>query len=190
MARKKEIGRDRILDAAEAVILETEGRHFTLDAVAARAGISKGGLIYSFPTKDALITAALEREMARFQAAVDKRVAVSTLPFPYGRLFGHIEEILAEDGLSTEKLAFMMTVLVHAPELMAGTARQLYRALFDLFDPATLPGRDARQAVLAAEGLFLMRGLGVAAISAEEWTSVLLHARDTVLRAARAAESS
>jgi len=34
LARKKEIDRDRILDAAEAVILESGGRNFTLDAVA------------------------------------------------------------------------------------------------------------------------------------------------------------
>jgi AcrR family transcriptional regulator len=52
LTRKKEIDRDRILDAAEAVILESGGRNFTLDAVAGRAGISKGGLVYSFATKD------------------------------------------------------------------------------------------------------------------------------------------
>src|ERR1700692_1829110 len=52
LTRKKEIDRDRILDAAERVILESGGRNFTLDAVAERAGISKGGLVYSFPTKD------------------------------------------------------------------------------------------------------------------------------------------
>jgi AcrR family transcriptional regulator len=49
LTRKKEIDRDRILDAAERVILESGGRNFTLDAVAERAGISKGGLVYSFP---------------------------------------------------------------------------------------------------------------------------------------------
>ena len=42
MARKKEIDRDKVLDAAEAVILESGGRNFTLDAVAAPC--SGGGL--------------------------------------------------------------------------------------------------------------------------------------------------
>ena len=74
MARKKEIDRDRILDAAEAVILESGGRNFTLDAVAERAGISKGGLVYSFATKDELVRATLERELARFQDAVRRRL--------------------------------------------------------------------------------------------------------------------
>src|SRR6202453_2727607 len=74
LTRKKEIDRDRILDAAERVILESGGRNFTLDAVAARAGISKGGLVYSFATKDGLVRAALEREVTRFQAAVRQRL--------------------------------------------------------------------------------------------------------------------
>src|ERR1700693_1025625 len=74
LTRKKEIGRDRILDAAEHVILESGGRNFTLDAVAERAGISKGGLVYSFATKDGLVRAALEREVTRFREAVRRRL--------------------------------------------------------------------------------------------------------------------
>ena len=89
MTRKKEIDRDRILDAAEAVILESGGRSFTLDAVAARAGISKGGLVYSFATKDDLVYAALEREMARFQEAVRRRAG--------GGPTGAVELVLAHN---------------------------------------------------------------------------------------------
>src|SRR5579863_5450534 len=74
LTRRKEIDRDQILDAAEHVILESGGRNFTLDAVAERAGISKGGLVYSFATKDELFRAALEREVSRFQDAVRQRL--------------------------------------------------------------------------------------------------------------------
>jgi AcrR family transcriptional regulator len=46
--------RERILDAyADLLIFEGE-RHATLEAVAARAGVSKGGLLYHFPSKDQL----------------------------------------------------------------------------------------------------------------------------------------
>ena len=61
-------------DAAESVILDSGGRTFTLDAVAARAGISKGGLVYSFATKDGLVRAALEDGKWRFQEAVRQRL--------------------------------------------------------------------------------------------------------------------
>lgn len=183
MARRKEIDRDRILDAAEEVILASGGRQFTLDAVAERAGISKGGLVYTFATKDSLIAAALEREMARFQAAVDGRVG-GVDASPERRLLAHVEEALAEDDAFTRTAAFLVTALVHAPE-MIGPARHFYNALSALFDPDTEQGRDIRQAVLALEGLFLLRGLGLVDVAAEEWTSVLAHARDTILKRRR-----
>jgi AcrR family transcriptional regulator len=53
--------REIILDAAEAVVLESGARHLTLDAVAARAGVSKGGLLYHFPAKEALLKAMVKR---------------------------------------------------------------------------------------------------------------------------------
>lgn len=53
--------RDRILDAY-AVLLAEEGERFaTIDAVAARAGVSKGGVLYHFPSKDHLAAAICER---------------------------------------------------------------------------------------------------------------------------------
>jgi AcrR family transcriptional regulator len=113
LSRKKEIDRDRILDAAEAVILESGGRNFTLDAVAAHAGISKGGLVYSFATKDDLVHAALEREMARFREAVRRRVGGGPTA-PVELVLAHIEEALDEDDASTQKAAFLVTALVHA----------------------------------------------------------------------------
>src|SRR5471032_1857150 len=87
LTRKKEIDRDRILDAAEAVIRESGGRSFTLDAVAERAGISKGGLVYSFATKDKLVYAALEREVTHFQEAVGRRLGTGPT--------GPVERVLA-----------------------------------------------------------------------------------------------
>ncbi|HBF34148.1 TPA: hypothetical protein DDW35_06255, partial [Candidatus Sumerlaeota bacterium] len=53
--------KEAILDAAESVVLEHGASHMTLDAVAERAGVSKGGLMYNFPTKEALLTAMITR---------------------------------------------------------------------------------------------------------------------------------
>ena len=57
-------GRDRLLDAAEAIIRDRGARELTIDAVAAAAGVTKGGLIYHFKTKDELLGALLERLMS------------------------------------------------------------------------------------------------------------------------------
>jgi AcrR family transcriptional regulator len=187
LGRKKEIDRDRILDAAEAVILESGGRSFTLDAVAARAGISKGGLVYSFATKDDLVHAALEREMARFREAVRRRAGCrrrmdrrAPICSATRLVLAHIEEALDEDDASTQKAAFLVTALVHAPDMLE-PVRSYYR---ELLDPLRSEGgemHEVRHALLAVEGIFLLRGLGFVEVSADEQKSVLLHARDIVV---------
>jgi AcrR family transcriptional regulator len=178
LTRKKEIDRDRILDAAEAVILESGGQSFTLDAVAERAGISKGGLVYSFATKDQLVYAALEREMARFQEAVGRRLGSGPIG-PVELVLAHIEEALEEDDASTQMAAFLITALVHAPDMME-PVRRYYRALLDPLRSECGGVREVRHALLAVEGIFLLRGLGFVEVSADELKSVLLYARDIV----------
>ncbi|MGN6778649.1 TetR/AcrR family transcriptional regulator [Rhizobium sp.] len=181
MARKKEIERDRILDAAEAVILDSNGRNLTLDAVAERAGISKGGLVYSFATKDELIYAALEREVTRFQRAVRQRAGDGATG-PVELVLAHIEEALNEDDASTRMAAFLVTALVHAPGMLE-PVRRLYRTLLDPLRSKSGDFAEVRQALLAVEGIFLLRGLGFVEVSSDEFKSVLIHARNVVLAA-------
>jgi AcrR family transcriptional regulator len=52
--KNPEVFREKILNAA-ATVLEERGAQFTLEHVAASAGVSKGGLLHHFPTKDALL---------------------------------------------------------------------------------------------------------------------------------------
>lgn len=58
---RKPVARDAVLDAFEALLIEVGERAATLEAVAKRAGVSKGGLLYHFPSKEALISSLLER---------------------------------------------------------------------------------------------------------------------------------
>jgi len=53
--------RDRILDTFEAILTAEGERGATLDAVAAKAGVSKGGLLYHFRNRDALVDGLLDR---------------------------------------------------------------------------------------------------------------------------------
>jgi AcrR family transcriptional regulator len=59
--------RDRLLDAFEHLLIEGGERSATLDAVAASAAVSKGGLLYHFGSKEALIEGQLAR-LAEFAA--------------------------------------------------------------------------------------------------------------------------
>ncbi|MBS1672357.1 MAG: TetR/AcrR family transcriptional regulator [Actinobacteria bacterium] len=53
--------RERVLDAFEKLLLSDGERAATLDAVARAAGVSKGGLLYHFASKDELAGAMIER---------------------------------------------------------------------------------------------------------------------------------
>ncbi|MCV0393734.1 MAG: TetR/AcrR family transcriptional regulator [Rhizobiaceae bacterium] len=60
--------RKKILKAAAEVAKEAGAGHMSLEAVAARAGLSKGGLLYNFPTKTALLKALVEHHLEEFGA--------------------------------------------------------------------------------------------------------------------------
>ncbi|GAA2412110.1 TetR/AcrR family transcriptional regulator [Nonomuraea africana] len=62
--------RERLLDAAAEVLLADGAESLTLEAVAQRAGVSKGGLFYHFPTKQAMVAAMVERLTSAFDAAL------------------------------------------------------------------------------------------------------------------------
>lgn len=75
--------KDRILDAAEQVVLSQGVARLTLDAVAQRASISKGGLLYNFPAKEDLIRGMIARLSERFNTEVAQRAEAD--PNPAGR---------------------------------------------------------------------------------------------------------
>ncbi|MFC7330169.1 TetR/AcrR family transcriptional regulator [Marinactinospora rubrisoli] len=53
--------RDRILDALQEILIHDGSSAVTLEAVAAAAGVSKGGLLYHFPSKADMLTGLVRR---------------------------------------------------------------------------------------------------------------------------------
>jgi AcrR family transcriptional regulator len=64
--------RQRILAAAEDLSCESGPARVSLEAVAARAGVSKGGLLYHFPSKHDLLRALVEDHVDAIRRAVDR----------------------------------------------------------------------------------------------------------------------
>jgi AcrR family transcriptional regulator len=71
--------RERVLDAAESVVIKRGVNDMTLEAVAAQARVSKGGLLYHFPSKDAIVQGMVSRIASivqeRFGAELAKEAA-------------------------------------------------------------------------------------------------------------------
>ena len=63
--------RDALLDAAEAVVARQGVANLTFDAVAAEAGMSKGGLLHHFRSKDRLIEALVTRAARKLARVLD-----------------------------------------------------------------------------------------------------------------------
>ena len=66
-----------ILESAAKVVLEQGVGALTLDAVALEAGVSKGGLLYHFPSKNKLIGGMIERLIAEFDSMLAEELSKS-----------------------------------------------------------------------------------------------------------------
>lgn len=78
--------RQRLLDAAEHVLLDEGAESLTLDAVAASAGVSKGGLLYHFGTKEALVVGVVSRAVETVDAELH-RASASAAPGDFARAY-------------------------------------------------------------------------------------------------------
>lgn len=76
--------RDTILNAAERLIAREGVPHLTIGRVAEEAQVSRGGLFYHFPSKEALIQGMLQRMLEGWQAALEAMMAQDAEP--HGRL--------------------------------------------------------------------------------------------------------
>lgn len=86
MARRKaEDTRRDLIDAANHIVRTQGAARLTLDAVAQHAGVSKGGLIYHFPSKEALISAQVRALMAAFEQRIVEAEAQDDDPDSRGR---------------------------------------------------------------------------------------------------------
>ena len=72
--------RERIIEATTQVAADEGPAYLTLEHIAEVAGVSKGGLLYHFATKDDLFRAVIEEEIDKFERAVDRLVAAG-MPF-------------------------------------------------------------------------------------------------------------
>lgn len=77
----------RIICAAEEVVLRDGVARLTLEAAAAEAGLSKGGVLYHFPTRDALVSAMVEEIIEEFDRDIDRHLEGDDGPGAFVRAY-------------------------------------------------------------------------------------------------------
>lgn len=161
-----ENSKELILDAAEAIVLESGARHMTLDAVSARAGVSKGGLLYHFPTKKGLLKAMLER----FSRQIDEtwRKKVKELKKGPGREIKAFILSIADRDPRKERIgSALLAAVAHDPELLQ-PARDIFRRRFTEFVQSGLNFKRAAVTIFAVHGLVFSELLSLSHLSIKE----------------------
>lgn len=156
MGRKPTITRRQLLDLAEEIVRNEGAKALTIDALARAAGISKGGVQYSFASKDDLVRALIERWTSQFDAMLETDDTSSA-----GELVrGYIRAMRASQQAMNAKMAGLMITYLQDPRNMQET-REWYRRVFERIGAASAESQAARVAFLAVEGLFLLRIAGI-----------------------------
>jgi AcrR family transcriptional regulator len=154
---------DHLLDAAEGVVLRQGINSLTLDAVAAEAGVSKGGLLYHYASKEKLIAAMVERIVRKwqddFQAAIE---AVEPGPgrIPRACLRMCFEESCGWDDCIRRASVVLLTALWANPTLVQPLRDAHLRIAEMVRGDGLLPGY-AESVLTAVDGLWFSRIFGL-----------------------------
>jgi AcrR family transcriptional regulator len=157
---------DTIVDAAEAVVMEEGAAHMTLDAVADRAGISKGGLLHHFPTKIALLKAMISR-LIKSREDFRKKIW-NELPDSQTRILkARVLSSLLRDDKSQRVGSSLLAALAYNPKL-AEPVREAIKCGYDEIVSAGIKFEKASVLALASDGLLLQEILSVSPFTEEQ----------------------
>jgi AcrR family transcriptional regulator len=162
---------DAIVDAAEAVVAEAGAAHMTLDAVAARAGLSKGGLLHHFPTKEALLEAMVRRLIEAREES--RKKAWNELPDnPARELKAYIMSGLLRDRKVDRVGAPILAALSHNPKL-AEPVREAIKKVYAELALSKVKFERAVVLALAADGLVFQEVVSLSPFTEEQRTKVI-----------------
>ena len=163
--------RERIFDAAERLVSEVGAGRLTLDAVAQAAGISKGGLLYHFPSKEALVSGLAQRYVRHLRSCIDD--ARETLPAePAAQLKACVLGMLGDDPRCKTLGAALLATAANDLTLLEVIRQHVAEQSQEL---AENPSAFARAAVvaLAVDGLKMRESLRIADFSEQQRAAIV-----------------
>jgi AcrR family transcriptional regulator len=152
--------RNTILSAAANIVLKQGASRMTLEAVAKEAGVSKGGLLYHFPSKEALIQGMIEQMDQEFKARIFNEYEKDDFGTNQGRW---LRALIKATFTSThlELSAGLIAAVLHNPELLEPN-RQSYETRQSLIEQDGIDPVLANIIRLAVDGLWFSELLAFA----------------------------
>ena len=157
--------RTRILDAAERIVHARGVSGLTLEAAAREAGVSKGGLLYHFASKEALVTGMLERLAAfvgvQFEANVARqpegpgRVARAYIAWAFG------ESDCSPGAEQHDRTAAVFLAAFHHDPALLDPMRAVMAQMKAALLADGIPPGAAMTILTATDGLFMSHLFGL-----------------------------
>jgi len=163
--------RCRVLDAAERIVKDRGAANLTYEELVQESGVSRGGITYHFATKDDLLRALIERDLAQGRDE-EARQRSEFSDQPGAELIAQMRIWSTPDSHRRRFVAGMLSAVAHDPSLL-DPIRRHHAAECAL---RTWDDREILRSILrlAAEGLFWSEFFGCNAVPAEQRERVLL----------------
>jgi AcrR family transcriptional regulator len=152
--------RERIVDQAMRLFSENGYSGTSITKIEAAAGLTPGagGIYHHFKSKEALLAAGIERQLARLDALRDIRRVLGPLEDIKAELTLSARYILAELDSESELLRILASEARNRPQLLATAAEQLVSSTFTGFaawirERSKAPLTDEQATAIAAVGL-------------------------------------
>ncbi|WDF33191.1 TetR family transcriptional regulator [Arthrobacter agilis] len=173
--------RERILDSFENALIRDGERAATMEAVAAAADVSKGGLLYHFPSKEALV----EGLAARLLALAERdREAMTQAPDGAARYY--VRTSVFEDSPLDRALVSMARLAQQGHPTAKGALAEIQERWLDALEAQLGDRTTARAVKLLGDGLYYDAAFFASAGSGrggEEETARLLDVVDLIVSA-------
>jgi AcrR family transcriptional regulator len=170
--------REKILVAAEELARVAGPGNLSLDAVAAKAGVSKGGLLYHFPTKAKLLEALVEQFLASFDRTLGEREAESA-GAPDSLVRAYLDILVNEHLCHEPPPSGLLAALGEDPDFLA-PVRRFDRALLDRMKANASDPTLAVIVFLAMHGIKSMQLLNIETIDGSEFDAVVAKLRQLI----------
>ncbi len=172
MTKHKDNSFELILQKALEVVMESGAASLTFDAVAKKSGISRGGILYHFPSKEALLQAILDQYVTREMASFEQHwqtLGGRPETMTKAELFCAMDKDTDRD----DEAVALMAAVVNNPALLENV-RPIIEGRYEI--ARELDDFDTHASVLLAlDGIYMLRALGLQPLKRKERKKIYQH---------------
>ena len=150
------LAREKVLDAFERILIDEGERTATLDATARAAGVSKGGLLYHFGSKDELAAGLIDRLERLTDLDLQRMTGAAEGPVAY-----YIRTSVMEDDALDRALIATSRLAQGGHSAASDALRAVRRRWADTIRPHVRDETALDLVMLVSDGLYFNNSLDV-----------------------------